>query len=141
MHLAFYVTLASLIFGSFILGCLCVFTWRRRSANSSVALSLFLGAAALWVVAAAAEHLAPTLAGKVLASKIQYLGILTVPIASLCTVLAYLGLDKWQRPFLTFAIPGGLLCFALVASNNIHHWVWRHRKVTALRYVKPKWNI
>lgn len=83
-----------------------------------------LAAAALWVLAATAEHLVPTLAGKLLATKVQYLGILVLPAASLCTVLNYLGMDRWHRPLLMIAIPVALVCYAVIASNHIHHWVW-----------------
>ncbi len=78
----------------------------------------------MWVLAAAAEHMAPTIAGKVLASKLQYLGILTLPAASVCMILGYLSLEKWWRPFLTLAIPAVVIGFGLVVSNDIHYWVW-----------------
>jgi diguanylate cyclase (GGDEF)-like protein/PAS domain S-box-containing protein len=107
-----------------VLAGLSAFTWRRRSATSGAALTVLLAAAALWVLAAAAEHLTPTLAGKLLATKIQYLGILVLPPASLCTVLNYLGLARWHKPFLTIAIPLALVCYTLIASDHIHHWMW-----------------
>jgi diguanylate cyclase (GGDEF)-like protein len=122
--LVYYLTIASLIIGGLVLGGLCSFTWRRRPANSSSALPVLLAAATLWVLAAAAEHLLPTLNGKIFATKIQYIGALTLPIAAVCTVLAYVGKEKWQWPFLRFALPTALVCLALVLSNEAHHRVW-----------------
>lgn len=122
--IVFYLTVGFLVVGGLVLSGLSAFTWRSRSATFGGALSLLLAASALWVLAAAAEHLAPTLAGKVLASKLQYLGILTVPVASVCLVLSYLSQDKWLKPFLTLAVPVGVISFGLVVSNDIHYLVW-----------------
>jgi diguanylate cyclase (GGDEF)-like protein/PAS domain S-box-containing protein len=68
--------------------------------------------------------MAPTLAGKIIASKIQYLGILIVPSASVCTILTYLGLQRWLRRFLYIAIPIAILSITIVLSNEYHHWHW-----------------
>jgi EAL domain-containing protein (putative c-di-GMP-specific phosphodiesterase class I)/PAS domain-containing protein len=120
----FSLTIASLIIGGLVLGHLCLFTWRRRPANSSSALPLLLAMASLWVLAAPAEHLLPTLNGKVFATKIQYVSVLSLPIAGVCSVLAYVGKGRWQRTFLRFALPMALVSLGLVLSNDAHHWVW-----------------
>jgi diguanylate cyclase (GGDEF)-like protein/PAS domain S-box-containing protein len=122
---SFYVAIAALITGGFVLVGLSVFTWLRRPAIAgSAALPLVLAGSAVWVLAAAAEHIAPTLAGKIIASKIQYLGVVTVPPASVCTILTYLGLQRWLRRFLYLAIPVAILSITIVFSNEYHHWHW-----------------
>lgn len=66
----------------------------------------------------------PTLAEKILASKIQYLGILAVPITATFTLLKYLDRDSWARIILKVSIPLAVVSFLLVATNELHHWVW-----------------
>jgi hypothetical protein len=54
---SFYVAIAALITGGFVLVGLSVFTWLRRPAIAgSAALPLVLAGSAVWVLAAAAEH-------------------------------------------------------------------------------------
>lgn len=103
---------------------LSLFTWLRRSATSGAALPLFLAASALWVLGAAVEHSVPTIAEKILASKLQYLGILTVPITATFALLNYLDREKWSQIFLKVSLPLAGLSFFLVVTNEMHHWVW-----------------
>lgn len=68
---SFYVAIAALIAKNLVLIGLSVFTWLCRPAIAgSAALPLVLAGSAVWVLAAAAEHIAPTLAGKIIASTI-----------------------------------------------------------------------
>ena len=123
MHDLLFFAIALLISGGCILVALSAYTWRRTETWAS-GLPVLLAASSIWVLSAAAEHLSPTLAGKILASKIQYLGILTLPPAAVCTILAYLGREKWLSPFLWFAVPNAVLCWGIVLTNEFHHKLW-----------------
>ncbi|MFT4518498.1 MAG: diguanylate cyclase (GGDEF)-like protein [Halioglobus sp.] len=125
-----YLAVALLIVGGLILGVLSAYTL-RRSESSTIALPVLLGAATVWVLSAAAEHLVPTLESKLLISKVQYLGIVALPPASLCTVLAYAGREKWIGPFLTFAFPCALLSWGIALTNDLHQGLWRDLELTS----------
>jgi diguanylate cyclase (GGDEF)-like protein/PAS domain S-box-containing protein len=115
---------ALLIAGGVLLACLAVFVWRRRSVESGAELAVVLAAATIWVLGGAAEHLSTTLAGKVLASKIQYIGIMTLPPAAFVTVLVATGRTAWVRRYLAFAAPIGVFGLIAVATNGLHGWIW-----------------
>ncbi|MAT92250.1 MAG: hypothetical protein CME59_06585 [Halioglobus sp.] len=117
------VTISLLLVGGATLAALSVFTWRHSELPINP-LSVLLAAAALWVLSAAAEHLSPTIEGKMLATSVQFLGILALPSASVVTVLTYIGWRHWIQPFLRFAIPCAITCWALVITNDLHHVIW-----------------
>ena len=74
---------ALLLAGGVLLAGLTVSVWRRRSVESGTELAVLLAAATIWVFGCAGEHLLTTLAGKIIASKITYIGIVTLPPAVL----------------------------------------------------------
>lgn len=119
----FLIPVTLLIIGGAVLAGMSVFTWRHSELPVNP-LSIMLAAAAVWVLSAAAEHLSLTIEGKMLATSVQYLGILVLPTASAMTVLTYIGWTHWVRPYLRIAIPVALMCWALVVTNGIHHAVW-----------------
>jgi len=130
LPIIFYPSIVLLILGGLILGVLSAFTL-RRSESSTIALPVLLGAATVWVLSAAAEHLVPTLEAKLLVSKIQYLGIVALPPASLCTVLAYVGREKWIGPFIALAFPCALLSWGAALTNDLHQGLWRDPELTS----------
>ncbi len=69
---------------------------------------------AIWVLGGAAEHLSTTLAGKILASKIQYIGIMSLPPAMFVTVLVASGRAAWIRSYLAIAAP--FAAFGVIAA-------------------------
>jgi PAS domain-containing protein len=76
------------------------------------------------VLGGAAEHLSTTLAGKVLASKIQYIGIMSLPPAAFVTALVATGRTAWVGRYLAFAAPIGAFGLIAVATNGLHGWIW-----------------
>ena len=130
MLTVFYFAIALLIIGGLILGILTAVTW-RRSETSTIALPVLLGAAMVWVLSAAAEHLMPALEAKILVSKVQYLGIVALSPAAVCTVLAYIGREKWIGPFLMFAFPTAIFCWGVALTNDLHHGLWRDVELTS----------
>jgi diguanylate cyclase (GGDEF)-like protein/PAS domain S-box-containing protein len=121
---ALYIPVGLLIVGGLVLSGLAAFTWRRRSLDAGRELTVLLVAAMIWVLAAAAEHLSPTLDGKILASKLQYVGVLALPTASLVTVLVAIGRKNWVAPCLRVVVPLAVGCLAFVATNEVHGLIW-----------------
>lgn len=115
---------ALLIAGGVVLACLAVSVWHRRSVESGAELAVMLVAASIWVLGSAAEHLSLTLAGKVFASKIQYIGIMSLPPAAFVTVLVATGRASWVRRYLLIAAPVAIFGVLAVATNELHGWIW-----------------
>ncbi len=120
---ALLITITVLIIGGLGLAAMSVIT-QRQSEQRENPLSILLCAASVWVLSAAAEHLSPTIEGKMLATSVQYLGILVLPSASALTVLTYIGWVHWIKPYLRIAVPVAIFSWALVITNGIHHLVW-----------------
>jgi diguanylate cyclase (GGDEF)-like protein/PAS domain S-box-containing protein len=121
---------ALLIAGGLVLAGLAVSVWRRRSIESGTELAVLLAAATIWVLAGAAEHLSTTLAGKVLASKIMYIGIMSLPPAAFVTVLVATGRTGWIRRYLAIAAPIAAFGMIAVATNEMHGWIWSSVELT-----------
>lgn len=99
--------------------------WRERSSPTSQSLVAMLLAAATWVLFSGAEHLAAGADAKILLSKLQYLGIVTVPVATLALVLQISGRGAWitrRRIAAVSTVP--LLTGLLAACNEWHGWIW-----------------
>jgi diguanylate cyclase (GGDEF)-like protein/PAS domain S-box-containing protein len=119
-----YIPTGLLCLGGIVLAGLAAFSWQRRAVDAGTELTALLMAAAIWVFSAAAEHLFPTIEGKILASKIQYIGILTLPPASLATVLVAIGRRSWVAPCMRVALPLVGVSLLLVMTNEWHGGVW-----------------
>ncbi len=119
-----------LVAGGLILLGLAVFVWRRRSVESGAELAILLLSAAVWVLGNAAEHLTTSLAGKVLASKIQYIGILALSPAVLVTVLVATGRSSWIRRYIAVSAPLAACALVMVATNELHGWIWSSVELT-----------
>jgi len=89
-----------------------------------------LVAATIWILGAAAEHLSITLAGKVIASKIQYVGIMSLPPAAMVTVLVATGRTRWVPRYLAVAAPISVIGIIAVATNELHGWIWTSVELT-----------
>ena len=115
---ATYLLATFLLVGGGALVLLAMLAWRQRDAPSAKELVWLLTAAAIWVLSAAAEHLLPTQVGKILASKIQYVGILSLPLASLATVLAATNQYRWLRRRLKYLLAVAGVGWLAVATNE-----------------------
>jgi len=116
---------ALLLAGGGVLLGLALRTWQRRSSSAGDSLTVMLVAAAFWVLGAAAEHLAPSVAGKLLASKIQYVGVLGIPPAALGTVLVAVGRKAWLDRLLPALTGFAALGIGLAATNELHGLIWK----------------
>lgn len=104
---------------------LAYFLWQRRRAPGSKPLALLMIAVSEWSLMAVLEDFAIEVSSKVFWSKIQYLGIASVPILFLIFALQYSQQDHrltrrhwailWTLPVITVG---------LVITNEWHHLIW-----------------
>ncbi len=102
------------------------YLWRRRSASGAKNLMVLMIATAEWALLSALHKVSPDLSTKVLLAKIQYLGIVTVPLALLAFTLQYTGRERWLtiRNLILMAIVPGIT-LTLVWTNEGHHLIWK----------------
>ena len=116
------VALVAIVLVAIMLACA---AWRRHSTPGARMLAATLACVAIWSVGYAFELAIPSLAGKLAASKLEYVGIATLPVCWLATVLQYSG----RARFLNRTSVGALAIvpvttLALVATNELHGLVW-----------------
>jgi signal transduction histidine kinase/HPt (histidine-containing phosphotransfer) domain-containing protein/CheY-like chemotaxis protein/PAS domain-containing protein len=102
-----------------------VFAWRQRHMPSARALEWLAWSVAVWVLFYTIELQAPTIESKLVAARLQYLGIICVPLAWLAFTRQYTGNHRWpnRRTFgLLSIIP--LLTLGLVWTNDLHGLIW-----------------
>ena len=95
--------------------------WRERQEPGSVPLTAMLAGQVWWSVFFIFEHRAPTLAGKVFYSDIQWIGVVVIPVAWLLFALEYTGRDHYVRPryvALLSVVP--VVTVALAATDQYH---------------------
>jgi len=115
----------SLFAGALIAGAVAAIAWRRAVTPVGRRLTLLMGAVFIWSLAAALEAAEPNQAAKVLLSKIEYLGIATVPVLMFLFAFQFL---RAGRPLhrdlrlLLWGIPG--ITVILAFSNEWHSLIW-----------------
>jgi PAS domain S-box-containing protein len=98
-----------------------------------LAFTLFLLGITIWLLAYAWEMGSLDITTKVLASKVQYLGIAIAPTSWLVYILNYTRVGRWLTP-----LRRGLLCIepmlvvALVWTNEKHHLIWQQIELVTL---------
>ncbi len=116
-----------LIVVAFLLAGLAVHALRQHHRSGALTLGLLLLAMAVWSAGYAVELLVPTLNGKMLAAKAQYMGIVAIPPLWLAFALRYTGHGAWltNRRRLLLALPAAIT-FLLVMTNERHELIWVH---------------
>ncbi len=102
------------------------FVWNRREFAGGRVLFFLLLAIAGYALVAGLEASFIGLRWKIMWSTLEY--VCSGPVATLFLIFAsrYSGYDRWIRGWLrvvVWSIPSG--AFVLVATNSLHHWVWR----------------
>jgi hypothetical protein len=72
-----------------------LYTWRQRTTAGAKSLSLLLFAIAGWSLTYALELPSPNLAAKITWGKVEYPGIVAVPVLWLGFALHYTGRGRW----------------------------------------------
>lgn len=112
---------------------LVVYAFRHTSVAGAVSLAFLSLAVAEWTLGYGLEIAAVNEASKVLWAKLQYLGIVTAPVAWLVFAGRFAGRATWlggRHLLALLAIPA--LTLALVLTNEWHHVVWRSIELVAV---------
>ncbi len=101
------------------------FAWRLRSKPGGLPTCFLMLAAAEWSFALALESAAVGIPHKVFWSKVEYIGINSIPVPLLMFALEFTHKEKWlnrRRLILLWIIP--IITLGLVATNEWHHLIW-----------------
>ncbi len=117
---------ASMIVAAVISAALSVYCWRRRhAAEGAVSFALLMLAITEWLLADIKCLLSTTLAAKLLWAKIEYIGIVSIPVIWLVFALQHTHQQKWltRRQLALLAIIPALTLL-LVWTNEAHGLIW-----------------
>ena len=119
----------SLLILSALLGFfLSLFIVRNRRAPGSQALSVLILGASLWSLGYALEIVATSLRFKLLWERVEFFGIVIIPLAWFTFVAQYLGYPDWMKRILKqrvllLVVP--VVTLVLVWTNELHNLVWQ----------------
>lgn len=91
-----------------------------------IALPMFLAGISVWLLAYAWELSTLDLPTKILASKVQYLGIAIVPTAWLVYTTSYAQVNPYLRALRWLLAIEPALLTVLVWTNGAHHLIWQN---------------
>ena len=99
---------------------------RRRTVEGATAFAVCMAGISIWSLGYALELAAPTLPEKLFWARVQYGGIVVVPLMWLIFVIQYVGLGRRITRRHALAL-GGIPAFVLlmVWTNDLHHLHWR----------------
>jgi len=110
-----------LLLSAMLTGLLAYFGWRNRTTPVSVLFTLLMSATTLWTIGYALELICTDLPTNLLLNTIEYVGIVTVPVAWLLVILCYTGRAHYitlRNVILLSVIPA--IVVLLVATNQYH---------------------
>ncbi len=116
----------TLVVAAAVSGNLAVLAWRRRPTPGAWPTVFLMLAVAAWSLGYALELGSANLEAQVFWAKVQYLGIVSVPLMWLLLAFEYTGLERWltRRNLILLAIIP-LLTLILVWTNELHGLIWR----------------
>src|SRR5690606_14021680 len=93
--------------------------------RAAVLFAVVAAAAGVWALGNALEIAAAGLPAKVWWAKVQYVGIVTLPVAWVGFALQFTGRAKWlTRRWLVLSMVVPAATLLLVFSNEAHHLMW-----------------
>ncbi|HVM72050.1 MAG TPA: PAS domain S-box protein [Anaerolineales bacterium] len=116
----------SMILAAMLCMVIIVYVWpRRRKSSETMPLILLLAGIIEWICAALLGMLDQNLLHKLLWAKIEYIGVLSVPLAVLVFVLHHSGIQPWlSRKRLAWLAVIPALTLLLAWTNDFHRLVW-----------------
>jgi PAS domain S-box-containing protein len=115
------------LFGAIVLlAGLAIYSWRRTAVSGTRPFTVLMLAVFIWTVGYTLELVSADPAFRVLWAKVEYLGIVTIPVAWLAFALKYTGQERWvsrRNVVLLSILP--LVTLLLVWTNELHQLVWR----------------
>lgn len=110
--------------------------WRVRETPGAISFLALMVAVTVWTVGyLVALTWAP--GGRLLWERVQWFGIVFVPVCFLAFALDYLGYDDRLRPVVGAATVPALATLALVWTNPSHRLIWRSQTVTTVGGFEP----
>ncbi len=104
---------------------LAVIAWNRRPIPGAVSLALFMIAVTVWLIGYTLELISEPLDAKILWAKVQYIGIVSAPLAGLAVSLIATGRKGLsRRAMIALSIPP-IITLLLVWTNEWHGAIWR----------------
>ena len=114
-----------LLIATAISAAVAIYAWQRRSASGAKALALLMLAVAEWSLGYALELGSADLPTKIFWAKVQYLGIVILPLAWLAFALHYAAREQWLTiPKLALLAIEPLVVLRLVWTNEAHGLIW-----------------
>lgn len=102
-----------------------VATWPRRDDPTVKAFLVLAGGVVIWSGGRLLEISSTDLAGRIFWAKLQYVGIVGVPIGWL-VAMVHLSRPRFVVPWSMLSVPvlAAVLTVVLVFTNERHHWIW-----------------
>jgi PAS domain S-box-containing protein len=120
-----YLTLLGMV--AAILTILALVIWLRQRAPEAKTAALLLLAGAEWLLGYGLHLSSEALPTKILWNKVQYLGMVTLPVAWLIYTLQYTGHEKWvTRRLVALLSVVPLIMLLLVFTNEAHGLIWQY---------------
>ncbi len=112
---------------------LALYAWRRRTTTSAATtFALLMLVIAEWSLGYALEVASPDLASKIFWGKVEYIGIVIVPLAWLAFALQFANEARWlTRRNLALLTIVPLTTLLLIWTNEAHGLMWRHTALNA----------
>ncbi len=112
-----------LALATFISLYLAIFAWRRQ--RHYIFFVLLMASIAIWASGYAMEIWSSSLNAKIFWAKIEYIGIVFVPVSWFATVLQYTGKEEWIRKKIVFLFIIPVITLFLAWTNEWHHLIWK----------------
>jgi diguanylate cyclase (GGDEF)-like protein len=107
--------------------------WSRRSSSSAIPLAFLSISVSIWSISYVFELVVAGYAASSFWLKIEYLGIVSVPVFWLLFCLRYTNILKpSNRNFFIFFSIIPLITLGLVFTNNAHHLIWQKISLTTI---------
>ncbi|MDP2661240.1 MAG: histidine kinase N-terminal 7TM domain-containing protein [Dehalococcoidia bacterium] len=114
-----------LLVGAFLAAVSAVFTWRHTHVPGARSASLLLLTCSEWMATYALETASASLSDKLFWNKLEYIGIVVVPMVFLMFALRYTGRSEWlTRRNLALLGMEPIAVFLLVLTNDMHRLIW-----------------
>jgi PAS domain S-box-containing protein len=107
--------------------------WDRRDNPGAKPAAGFLVSLFIWIAGYSLEVMGTDLATKLFWAKIQYFGIVALPVALLLFALVFSGRRTWittPKLFLLVILP--VITLLLVLSNELHNLIWSDWKIESI---------
>jgi PAS domain S-box-containing protein len=130
MHWQYNSYVLPLVIAAALSALLALFAWRRRPTPGATVSALLMLAAAEWSLGYALELGIADLSTRLFWAKVQYLGMVMVPVAWLVLVLQYTGRERWltRRNLILLAIEP-LVTLLLVWTNEAHGLIYSNTRL------------